>query len=696
MRVAILDMQQIEPATGGGRARLLGLYHGLGAEVTAKYIGTYDYPGPTFRRHMLTETLEEINVPLTPEHFQACEAARDRLGGFNVIDLIFHKQGHLSPEYVAAAREATQEADVVVFSHPWIYPLVKDVIVSDRQLIVYDSHNVEAVLRASLLTNVPDAEDIVRGVAEIEAMICSEADLILACSQADRLQFSRVYGTPPEKIRIAPNGVFCSQIYPASKEQKAAARRRFELPSTPIALFLGSNYRPNVEAANFIVSTLAPRFPDVTFVIIGGVGEAIAEKSRVDVSANVRLTGQVAELDKRALLSSADIALNPMGSGSGTNVKMFDFMAAGLPILTTKAGARGIDSSEPAFLTCELADFEKALRFLLESPSKRERLAASARTEAERYYAWEVISDHLGTVLSHRRRAKAANSSPPLFSVIIPTYNRPNHLTRLMDLLAQQTLRDFEVVVIDQSEIDWDGRHLHFDLDLHYVRPKIRGAVHARNLGASLARGKILAFTDDDCEPNPNWLRAAADGLAEDEIVGLEGLVVSARLHDPDWRPVTNKHFRSFGFMTANLFVKARAFFTLNGFDVAFDNPHFREDTDLGWRLQALGQVPFSEAAWVFHPPHSRATDRESRAARVAFFEKDAILCAKHPQKYRALFFAEGHWTNTRGFWDNFARGARKYNVRTPAFIDELMPADRNRYGLPILGSSWNLPERAR
>ena len=261
MKVAILDMQQIEPATGGGRARLLGLYHQLGADVEAKYVGTYDYPGPTFRRHMLSETLEETNVPLTAEHFRASDALRDRLGGFNAIDLAFHKQAHLSPDYVAAAKQAAREADVVVFSHPWIYPLVKDVLAPARHLIVYDSHNVEAVLRAALLANVPNSTEILQDVAEVEGRICAEADLVLACSQADRLQFSRVYGTPPERIYIAPNGVFCSQIRPAAEDEKARTRERFGLPSGPIALFLGSNYKPNAEAADFIVTTLAPRFP---------------------------------------------------------------------------------------------------------------------------------------------------------------------------------------------------------------------------------------------------------------------------------------------------------------------------------------------------------------------------------------------------------------------------------------------------
>ena len=51
LQVLILDMQPIDPPIGGGRLRLLGLYHGLGADMPSKYIGTYDWPGEKYREH---------------------------------------------------------------------------------------------------------------------------------------------------------------------------------------------------------------------------------------------------------------------------------------------------------------------------------------------------------------------------------------------------------------------------------------------------------------------------------------------------------------------------------------------------------------------------------------------------------------------------------------------------------------------
>ena len=96
--VTVLDMQPIDPPIGGGRLRLLGLYHALGVELPVTYVGTYDWPGPKHRRLLLTPTLQEIDVPLTPAHFAADAEWRLRAGGKNVIDTSFHHLAHHSPE----------------------------------------------------------------------------------------------------------------------------------------------------------------------------------------------------------------------------------------------------------------------------------------------------------------------------------------------------------------------------------------------------------------------------------------------------------------------------------------------------------------------------------------------------------------------------------------------------------------------
>lgn len=666
LKVAVLDMQPIDPPVGGGRLRLLGLYHALGPDVATTYVGTYDWPGEPARDQMLSDTLREILVPLSDAHFAAAARARQHVDGKTVIDAAFHSHVHLSPRYLEDARAAVRSADVVVYSHPWLYPATADLIDRGRQSLVYDSHNVEGKLRMALLDDGAAGTQIVREVVRIERALARAADLVLACSAEDAASFTRLYGVDPAQLRVVPNGSFTERGAQRTPDRVAEAKARLHMAGRPLAVFIGSAYDPNVEAARFIVDDIAPAIPDASFVVAGGVGEALPAASRD----NVIVTGPLSEADKLTWLAASDIALNPMFGGSGTNIKMLDFMAAGLPVVTTPTGARGLMDAADAFRIADRAAFPAATADLLASADTRDALGAAALYRVKRRYSWERISPRLGTIL---RRRHARLGATPRFSVVIPTYERHDSLTALMACLARQTHTDFEVVVIDQSSAPWRDRDRDFGFDLCYVHTDVKGAVSARNAGADIACGAILAYTDDDCRPPDTWLAAAAAAFDAQPVVGLEGLIKSDKHDDPAWRPVTNENFRGIGFMTANLFVRSGVFHALGGFDTALENPHFREDTDLGWRLQAIGPVPFSTEAWTFHPPHERAVERESLRARSRFFVNDAKLMRKHPDRYVDLFLAEKQWETNPHFLRHFAEGLRMTGAQMPQrLVDEI------------------------
>jgi glycosyltransferase involved in cell wall biosynthesis len=669
LKVAVLDMQPIEPAVGGGRQRLLGLYHALGPGVRTLYVGTYDWRGPGYRRQMLSSTLEELLIPLSEAHFQEADARSRAARGRVVIDSTFPELAHLSPDYIKAARSVASEADVVVFSHPWIYPLVRDLLDRSRQLVVYDAHNVEGLLRMELLDDGDAGTEIVRNVIRIERELCRTADLILTCSHEDRTSFNRLYGTPFERMRVYPNGTFTEKITPATKERKAEARVTLQLGTCPVAFFIGSNYEPNIQAVRFIVDNLCPALPHVMFVIAGGVCEALAGENQ---PFNLRVVGGISEEEKRTWLHAADIAVNPMFSGSGTNIKMLDYMTAGLPIVTTHVGARGIGTGEPAFVSTDASGFVDALLLVISDAAQRANLSRTAREQAQMLFSWERISAELGVLLQHFFRWHSAPG--PFFSVVVPTFERHGLLSRLVERLDRQTFRNFELIIVDQSSVPWPDRDADHQSSVLYFHTDVKGPGFARNTGAKFARGFVIAFVDDDCEPFEDWLEGAEKEFRSREIVGLEGLVVSGRVGDPEWRAVTNEGFEGLGFMTANLFLKAEAFHSINGFDAAFGDMPFREDTDLGWRAQELGDIPFSRLARVYHPPQPRASERESLDARSRFFERDALLLRKHPVKYAELMRREAQWASNPYFWTYFQSGIKRYGVRIPDEVLAVMP----------------------
>jgi glycosyltransferase involved in cell wall biosynthesis/GT2 family glycosyltransferase len=665
-KVTVLDMQPIEPAIGGGRLRLLGLYHNLGEQMPTTYVGTYDWPGPGYRDHYLTPTLREIDVPLSNQHFAVSDEWRRQTGNKTVIDASFPMLGHLSPDYVRAAKAAACEADVVVCSHPWVYPLVRDVLSQAGQLLVYDAQNVESVLRYRLLADSETGLRIVRHGTAVERELCRQADLVLTCSHEDRDLFHRLYGIPFDKCLVMPNGTFVGEA-PCDATRRER-KHQLGLDDRPLAVFIGSLYPPNEEAATFICTELALALPDVTFAICGGVGGAID----VDALArrqigNVRVTGVLDDAARLEYLGAADVAVNPMFSGSGTNIKMFDFMAAGLPVVSTPTGARGISRSESALHVCAPAAFAGAIQRILHDRAYAKRLGAAGRRLVCDSYAWERLSPRLGRLLTRHRILGRAH---PAFSVVVPTYERHGHLPKLLDRLAAQTCHDFEVILVDQSASRWEVPDRYASLDIHYEHTEVRGTSRARNLGVWLARGDVIAFTDDDCQPEPEWLGNARRYFDDPGVVGVEGLVVSERIDDPDYRAVTNVGFEGIGFMTANLLVRRDTFNAIDGFDEEFDVP-FREDTDLGWRACALGQIPFGHDVRVFHPAHARSLEREALSQRVRFFEKDALLFKKHPDRYRTLFQREGHYRNTEGFHEHFRRGALKYGVTIDEFLSQ-------------------------
>jgi glycosyltransferase involved in cell wall biosynthesis len=666
LQVLVVDMQPITPAVGGGRQRLLGLYHALGHDVQTTYVGSYDWPGESLRDQQLTPGLREIIVPLSPLHHAAARDSAAKLDGRVVIDCLFSTQVHLSEDYLQVVREHLQGADVVVFSHPWMYPVLAGELRSD-QLVVYDSQNVEAVLRTDLHGDLPAAEHVLRTVVADEYALCSRADLILTCSHEDRESLAKLYDTSVQKMRVVPNGIFAFNHALPTEESRSALKQSLGVRATHLCIFVGSNYKPNNDAARFIVGELAAAMPETAFAVIGG---CVAALDGIHVPSNVRVLGLLEESEKQAWLGAADVAVNPLTQGSGTSIKMFDFMAAGVPVVTTTPGARGIiRAGKKAFLVSSRARTATTLRKLLAEPARRQETAVAARKLVEDFYAWERISPRTGRILKafHRTHLQGA----PAYSVVIPSYERPAYLDRLFACLAAQTEKDFDVVVIDQSKEPWAGSLKAWPFPLTYVHTTVRGAVKARNVGAELATGAVIAFTDDDCEPFPEWLASARHHFETAGVVGVEGRVESDHRDDPEWRPVSNVDFAGLGFMTANLLVANHTFQQLDGFDMVFDDPHFREDTDFGWRMQTVGDVPYGDDVRVFHPAHRRDVARESSAERSRFFEKDALLFKKHPERYLVLFHAEGHWHSTPGFWENFIRGAETYGVDIKDLIEK-------------------------
>jgi GT2 family glycosyltransferase len=203
------------------------------------------------------------------------------------------------------------------------------------------------------------------------------------------------------------------------------------------------------------------------------------------------------------------------------------------------------------------------------------------------------------------------------FSVIVPTYDRPEPLDRCLGALAAQEMeRDrFEVIVVDDggaiSPRDVVARHRD-EIDVRLLEQANAGPAKARNSAAAVARGEHLAFTDDDCLPEPDWLNALSESVERYPGHAVGGRVDNA-LNDDIYSHASQQlidflygYYNSPGtpgrfFITSNLVFPAARFRELGGFDVTFPLAA-AEDRDLcdRWREQG-GEIVYDERAVVRH-----------------------------------------------------------------------------------------------
>ncbi|MCJ7443822.1 MAG: glycosyltransferase [Methanotrichaceae archaeon] len=118
---------------------------------------------------------------------------------------------------------------------------------------------------------------------------------------------------------------------------------------------------------------------------------------------NVILLGQVSDKEKSDLYSSSHIALNPMLSGSGTNIKMLDYMEAGLPVITTPLGARGLDiDNYHHAIICDITEFPEKIMELLNNRELYNELVSRGRKLVQDKYDWTHISESMANSLETR------------------------------------------------------------------------------------------------------------------------------------------------------------------------------------------------------------------------------------------------------------------------------------------------------
>ncbi len=201
----------------------------------------------------------------------------------------------------------------------------------------------------------------------------------------------------------------------------------------------------------------------------------------------------------------------------------------------------------------------------------------------------------------------------PNISVIIPTYNRSRHIRRCLSALTHQDYprQRFEVIVVDDGSsepLDEAVDPYRSRLTLTLLRQTNAGPATARNMGASVARGAHLAFTDDDCRPRADWLRRLDTAFATSAASMIGGRTVnrlslncysatSQLILDVVYAFYNRDPMAARFFASNNIAMPKRMFDAVGGFDIGFCRAasEDREFCDR-WRMHGYAMAYHSEA----------------------------------------------------------------------------------------------------
>jgi GT2 family glycosyltransferase len=242
--------------------------------------------------------------------------------------------------------------------------------------------------------------------------------------------------------------------------------------------------------------------------------------------------------------------------------------------------------------------------------------------------------------------------STPAIAVVVATHNRAHLLPRLVAALDGQDLdAPYEAVVVDDGSTDDTWTVLEHLAQASPWLTVLRqmpnaGPAAARNVGWRASSAPLVAFTDDDCVPQPGWLRGLVGALEHAEIVQGRTMPdpVDAHRIGPFGRTIEVTQELGY-YQTCNMGYHRQALERVDGFDERFRRPS-GEDTDLAWRLKERGAASaFAEDALVFHDV--RPSDIKTHILDTWRWGDCVLTVREHPHLrdllHRKWFFRPTH-----------------------------------------------------
>ena len=236
-------------------------------------------------------------------------------------------------------RAQSDHADLVIFDFPYLVTAKKHF---KGKPTLLNTHNIESELWPQKIWKFL--------VNKYEHWSFGQTDFITFCTTREKDQVIQALG-PTIKAGVIPNGLNVNDL---EKYRSVHEREKFRQlidasPEHLVCVFSGSNFGPNVEAFEFLSEFCLKHQQrllqnKIKILVVGSVGKTPTKNTVLTVTSRVE--------DVYPYLVASDVALNLVTSGSGSNVKNFEYIFFRLPLVTTVMGARGIRGTpDPVFIT---------------------------------------------------------------------------------------------------------------------------------------------------------------------------------------------------------------------------------------------------------------------------------------------------------------------------------------------------------
>lgn len=393
-KITTVNHYDIFPVHHGGKLAIMGLWQAMSKYFDVNiitFVSSECYPKTVkISEHIF---VFPVVVPDEIQNLQKDIASRFDLSEVNFADdsinvmLNFHKSRVLTDNI----RKIGKDSFIVMAEHVYTWNIIKKVF-PDKHLW-YRAHNVEFDYKRNVFGTKWMPKNYIEEIYKLEKECCEYCECIMTISKEEADRFVSLYEMSPEnKAKILNIGA--GYDYSGIKTVLPSQRKR-ATGEEIVGIYIATGTDVSKKAAEHCIE-LARRYDNFRIVLIGSVGNFFSADSLPD---NVTVTGMIPNAEKNKYLMTSDIAFNLVDDGAGVNIKMFEYFAYGIPVITTEHGLRGIEAVPGrdciVVNTAEANWTDSVTEFCGLPVEAKDKIAENALRLLQSKYNWTAISENI-------------------------------------------------------------------------------------------------------------------------------------------------------------------------------------------------------------------------------------------------------------------------------------------------------------